>query len=269
MRVAPRCLFERPLTRVWLADGFLLGTGWHTAHDPMWSRDRVATVLVDAARFPEPVPLVLSLRVFGASAEEPRTLLLDSPGTPEAEITVTTPRTVRVRMFTPHHAPGAAHTPVTLTLDRLTSPVQQGLSQDDRLLGLMVERIDPPVVSLDTPLDLTVAGTFVAPLTAAGWAPPEPGTGMWMLGGASALVLPGYLRPEAGKVLILDAAALPRGADQPPIGVGGGVFHLSAGRGSLRPHRNRAGQLGHWRRDRSRAAARPRPVRHCRLTTSV
>lgn len=210
----PHALFAPLRDRPRLIAGIVLDRNWHPGPDPVWSRSQNATLAVAAEVFPEPVPLILRLSVFGASPETPRQLTVTSPGQPDLSLRISTPAPVSLVMTTPMHEPGHNHTAVELTLDTLTSPAKAGLSTDERLLGLRLWSVDVQTSVVTLPVDFTHGPS---PLLAQGWAEVEPGVGVWSLGHEAKLVLPGYLRGAFTETLCLEADVLERPSTAPPL----------------------------------------------------
>lgn len=211
-------LFATKPASATLVDGIWLGRNWHLTSKLIWSRAQAATLDVAAAVFPDPVPLVIELCVFDAHAAQPRTVTLSSPGHPEVQVTVHSSDAVSIRSVTPVQTDGADHATVTLTLDAITSPLRAGLSADDRLLGLHIRTVKTGQNVLSLPLDLGNPDVARAVLRA-GWSAVEPGNGAWSLAQTASLVLPGYLRRQAGDILCLTADVLPRDAATAPLHV--------------------------------------------------
>ncbi|NDW01318.1 hypothetical protein [Salipiger sp. PrR002] len=215
MQIAPKNLFEAPLERPTLAPGIRLGRGWHAEVGAAWSRSRLARLLVLAEQYPDPVPVLLRLRAFDAAPNRPRQLRAESPGHAPVSLTITTPEPVAVLLHTPHHAPGAEISEISLELDQLGSPFLSGRSPDERLLGLSVTEIQPGAPDIAFPLEFTTSGAAASALVE-GWAPPEAG-GSWSLGSSAVLHLPGYLSPGTATELVFEGNTLPRSAEQPPL----------------------------------------------------
>lgn len=216
MAVAAKSLFEAPLDRPALAKGIFFERSWHFGQDIIWSSDTDASINVVAETFPEPVALVMTFGVFNASEDSPKTLLVESTGHEVIELVVTTAAPCSVVVKTPVHQSGAQYSPIYMRLDSLDSPAKLGQTSDDRLLGLHIHLLSPETPVLSFPLDFTDPKTCETVLRE-GWAPPEPETGTWSLGGHARLVLPGYLFPPQGTKLLVNATALPRPDEFEPL----------------------------------------------------
>lgn len=211
-------LFSRFADRPEPLPGIYLDRNWHLASEPIWSRSPEATLAVSAEAFPEPVPLILRLHVFGATPAKPRKLTIRSAGQTDQVVNVATQDAISVRLMTPAHAEDARYSPITLALDTVTSPILDGVSIDERCLGVAICDLQQTAHAVSNPIDCTVPAQ-AAQVLGKGWAAPEAGSGVWTLGTKADLVLPGYTRPSAPVHLTLEAIALGRPAERPPLAV--------------------------------------------------
>lgn len=160
MQIAPESLFETP-PRQEIAPGLWLEGLWHPPDDgsdgapddrsqaaPRWTRHRELRLVATAEAVPRPMALRLRFRVFGAGRGQPRRLTLTAPGRPAREVVIETERPVALRLLTPRPAPGAEAAIITLTLDRLESPLRLGRGTDARMLGLQVLEVRRPAEAL-------------------------------------------------------------------------------------------------------------------------
>ena len=108
-----------------------------------------------------------------------------------------------------------------LDLDTITSPIECGLSADERLLGLQIVALSDMPTSLDLPADLAGSVPPVSPL-GKGWSDIEANVGAWTIGDYAELSLPGYARPAASPtesvpMLVLEANILERPETLQPL----------------------------------------------------
>lgn len=202
--------------------GIWLDRHWHTETAPAWSRAPQATLAISAKQFPEPVPVLMQICVFGASLQTPRALTVSSTGHTPMHLSVRTSEPIMILTTTPIHAPGADHSPLFLRLDALISPARIGVSADERLLGLQIVSLRTGGIPLSWPLDFN-APDHADGILRAGWAACEPNSGAWSLGDRAELTLPGYLRPAArlGLALHVDVLTRPEGTAPLEIDLGG------------------------------------------------
>jgi hypothetical protein len=196
--------------------GIYLDRNWHLSSQPVWSRSLAATLAVSVEAFRDPVPLIVRLHVFNAKPTQPRTLTIASAGHPDQIVHVTTQDKISIKVMTPIHADGAQYSPITLALDTISSPIFDGISSDERYLGLEISGIEQATFVVETPIDCTVPER-VAPVLGTGWADPDTDSGVWTLGTKAYLILPGYMKPSGLVRLTLDATILERPAEQPPL----------------------------------------------------
>lgn len=201
-----------------LADGIWHARNWYPGPKPIWSRGQTASLAFDMQRFPAPVPLVMRLCIFNAQPQTPRRLCLSVPGQPDAAYHVATDVPITVLTQTPTALDSADFGMMALTLDRLRSPAQIGLSTDDRLLGLHIVSVMSEASILSMPLDIANCGA-AQPILVHGWDAIEPGLGAWSLGREARLVLPGYLRTQCAGHLCLETDVLGRPEGTPPLQV--------------------------------------------------
>jgi hypothetical protein len=214
------CLFDADAPRPALISGIAYMYGWHTSSDPVWSRDAHASLRVAARSFPQPVMLALKIRTYDPDRPGTKTLHLRSTGHDSVAVEVSTSGVQLVLVRTPVMAHDAAFGTIDIALEpapgATQSPIQQGASQDDRMLGFHIVSVLQDVQPLALPLDLRVPqiGTVVL---GDGWDVVEEGTGVWSISDAPVLALPGDLSQVTA--LAFDVHTLPRPADQPPLEV--------------------------------------------------
>ena len=220
MRISAKSIFDTPLPAPELVPGIVLGRFWSLGTEPVWSRHRMASLLVSADAFPTPRPICLRVQLHAARPDAPQKLRLQSPGHPDQTCTITTSDPVELLLRTPHHADGARHTPIQLELDQLARPATMGIGaelHDDRQLGLRICDLTVDVPDLRSPIlpgDPGVAGAILE----TGWDQPEEGRGVWSLGSVASLRLPGYLnRGDAPQQLRLVFDSLPRPEGTAPL----------------------------------------------------
>ncbi len=218
MQIALKSLFEAPLDRPEVIPGVRFGRGWHAAEDTPWSRSPRAFLRFSAEQFPVSVPMRLRLQAFNAGPDRPKRLRVCSPGHDPVCLTVTTPDPVALRVSSPRHAADAVASLVTLEIDTLDSPFLTGRSADERLLGLAVTELLPGIPELAFPLEFTPAACGSNTVLAQGWGPVEEG-GVWTIGTAAVLHLPGELAPLGPAELQAEAAVLPCPEGQDPLEV--------------------------------------------------
>lgn len=216
MALALQTIFTPLQDRSQPLEGIWLDRNWHLTSTPIWSCDLTASLAIAADRFPQPVPLLLWVRVFGATPQSPRTLTVRSPGHDDQTLTVRTSQPVVILTQTPVHDTGADHSPLFLVLDTISSPYAFNLSSDDRLLGVQIMSLatDRPV--LEWPLDFT-ASDQAAPALGSGWANIDTGSGVWSTAEEAHFLLPGYLHRPGGDTLVISADTLPRPDDMVPL----------------------------------------------------
>ncbi|MWD30213.1 hypothetical protein E0K89_022350 [Aquicoccus sp. SCR17] len=173
MQIAPESLFETP-PRQEIAPGLWLEGLWHPPEDgsddgsqeatPRWTRHRDLRLVATAEAVPRPMALRLRFRVFGAGRGRTRRLALTAPGRPAREVVIETDRPVTLRLLTPRPAPGAEVAIITLTLDRLESPLRLGRGTDARMLGLQVLEVRRPAEALRRSLRGLARRLLPAPL---------------------------------------------------------------------------------------------------------
>ena len=202
-------IFTPLLDRPQLLEGIWLDGNWHLASTPVWSRDLKASLAIAADHFPLPTPLLLWVRVFGATSMAPRILTVISPGHKDQILAVSTSQPVAVLTKTPVHEAGARYSPLFLTLDAISSPYGLNLSSDDRLLGVQITSLAADQPMLEWPLDFTTSDR-AASVLGRGWAEIEDGSGVWSMGNEAHLTLPGYLRQPGADTLLIEADVLNR-----------------------------------------------------------
>ncbi|MEO1554817.1 MAG: hypothetical protein AAFS01_00180 [Pseudomonadota bacterium] len=201
-----------------LIRGIHLGSNWHLEAAPYWSRDVTASLGVAAHVFSEPVPLLFTISVFGASQAHPRLLTVSSPGHPDVTTQVRDSGKISVLVQSPIHPPDADFSEIAFKLDQIQSPYMAKLSMDERLLGLHVIDVCLAAPALAWPLDIANAETAQTVL-GMGWGPVEEGSGSWTIDDHATLKLPGYLRPAAGAKLHVTLHALTRPEGAAPLQV--------------------------------------------------
>lgn len=216
------CLFDARAPRPALVPGIAFLHGWHTTSDPVWSRDAQASLRVEADHFAQPVMLALKIRTYDPGHGGGKALHLRSTGHDPVVAKVSASGVQVVLVPTPVMAPGAAFGIIDIALDpapgATQSPAQQGVSQDDRMLGFRIVSVLENAQPLTFPLDLRVPQIGAAVL-GAGWDSVEEGTGVWSVSEAPVLSLPGHLDLSQVTTLAFDVDTLPRPADQPPLEV--------------------------------------------------
>lgn len=205
-------LFAPQTNKTGLIKGIWLDRNWHLASGPTWSRDLSASLGIDPDVFPEPVPLVLELCVFGASPDQPRVLTLSSPGHADTHVTIRTSDPVKLLTTTPVPGADGQRNVLSLTLDSITSPSRLGLSVDDRLLGVCILSAKADRDAVHWPLDFTDPHASAA-LLGEGWDTVAAGVGVWSQASQAQIVLPGYLRGQEGDMLSISADVLEQPAD--------------------------------------------------------
>lgn len=216
MTLALQTIFAPLQNRPQLLKGLWLDRNWHLESTPIWSRDLTATLAVDMERFTSPRPVLLELRVFGASPPSPRSLTLSSQGHEDQTFLIHTSNPIQVLMWTPEPTDGTRYRQMGLSLDAIRSPIQCGFSADERLLGLQIVSVTDDISVLALPLDLTASPVAASPL-GQGWAAIEADVGAWTVGAQADLTLPGYLRPSGTATLVLDLHVLARPEGTEPL----------------------------------------------------
>lgn len=218
MTVADKSMFDAPLGRPPLLPGLRMGMNWHFNSKPIWSNGPHSYLNFSRASFPTPKGVALNLSVFNAAPETPKELRIESPGHAPVSYLITTNEVCSVRVDSPVHADGALGTDITLILEDIDSPAKIGLSPDDRLLGVSIASAMLLDSLLALPLSFGEEATCQA-LLGDGWAAPDIDMGVWTVGPAATLTLPGYLCTVPATKLAFDLMALPRPEDMPPLAV--------------------------------------------------
>lgn len=158
-------------------EGIRFGKSWHFDDPACWSRAPAASLVVDRAIFPVPCELLVEVVVFNATVDRPKTVTVTSRNNVPRRYMCSTPERRRMIVKTPAFDGSSTHGEIIFHVDKLESPFQVGLSQDDRLLGLAVLTVSVHDQEPTLPLDLCGAQQVPANLVT-GWSTPE-AHGIW------------------------------------------------------------------------------------------
>jgi hypothetical protein len=187
---------------------------WHFEDPACWSRAPAASLVVDRLMFPVPHDLLVEVIVFNATKDRPKTITVTSHNNVPRRYVCCTSGRRRMIVKTPDFEGGSTQGEIFLHIDKLESPFQVGLSQDDRMLGLSVLAISVHDDEPTLPLDLCGAEHPPASLVT-GWSTPE-AHGIWTETDVAELL---FERRQLANAIGVDLAYVPmnRPSAVPPV----------------------------------------------------
>lgn len=197
-------------------EGIAFLRNWHFEDAARWSRAQAASLAVERAMFPVASELLVDVRVFNASKDNPKTVTVESVGNAPRHYVFSTSHTQQIIVATPQFDEVSPRAELVFHVDKLESPYELGLSNDDRLLGISIRAMSVyerrPAFRLDQSATEDLAVHLIS-----GWSTPEP-NGTWSIAAVAEIGLEHrHIRNASG--IDLAFGVMPRLATNPPLDV--------------------------------------------------